>query len=173
MCKSIKCFVPSQSLIPSRENISTTKFMIWWWKTKYKEKMYHKDICKWEQKNLLNFSVKNMYFGLCMSVYLSCLYIVILVFLLRWKYLLHEITFFLFLNPKEMRWKVIETNKNSVTTNISITFITRGKYSKFCVFHDEYKEFVTIKNQSILDSVKELKVRRIVLQNVWNLIYIY
>jgi len=79
MCKSIKCFVPSQSLIPSRENISTTKIMIWWWKTKYKEKMYHKDICKWEQKNLLNFSVKNMYFGLCMSVYLSCLYIVILV----------------------------------------------------------------------------------------------
>jgi len=65
-----------------------------------------------------------------------------------------------------MRWKVIETNKNSVTTNTSITFITRGKYSKFCVFHDEYKEFVTIKNQSILDSVKELKVRRIVLQNV-------
>ena len=28
MCKSIKCFVPSQSLIPSRENISTTKIMI-------------------------------------------------------------------------------------------------------------------------------------------------
>ena len=56
--------------------------------------------------------------------------------------------------------------QQNVTTMSSITLLQGGKYSKFCVFHDEYKEFVTIKNQSILDSVKELKVRRIVLQNV-------
>ena len=65
-------------------------------------------------KNLLNFSVKNMYFGLCMSVYLSCLYIVILVcFCYVQKYLLDEITFILLLqNPKETRWKVFEENNN-------------------------------------------------------------
>ena len=137
--KSIKCFASSPEIfIPSQENISKNLWTLWWNKQNIKKKCTIKNICKWERKNILNFSVKNMYFGLCMSVYLSCLYIVILVCFVTFKiFTLDKITFSPAIGRRrDGKYSNKTTTKRNNHDKYNIT--TRGKYSKFCVFHDEY-----------------------------------